>query len=283
MKNKYPIILAHESCFKSDNKFATSNYILNKIDDEVKLYNRFCPHRRYPLAEPGEQFKNIKCDFHGLEWSDNCTPIQHHYNLPKYTNAIVNNSGLISLNFTQPEHKWAQDVTNEKNLYYSHSYRGKSSGSWLWMMEIQADLLHIRKGSDSIHPELGEQTNLDDIEMSEGDGWILQTCTTGWWLFVYPYTFIEWSPGCLSINHTTPDDYNNEFGFEWITQLYYDPKVDNSKRKDFESLEYVFKQDVMAIEKQKGPHYPLFRAMNRYEDHCVHFGKWVKNNINFPK
>ena len=55
------------------------------------------------------------------------------------------------------------------------------------------------------------------------------------------------------------------------------------QRLEFETLEDVFKEDVQAIEKQKGPYFPLMKAMNRYEDHCVHFGKWFKENLENTK
>jgi hypothetical protein len=281
--NNYPLILAHAASLANEKKFATPRFILSKHGKEVQLSDRHCPHRRYPLAEPGQQIDALKCNFHGLKWDNNCDPINHFYKIGNHGQADITDCGLISINFQIPTHKWVNDIANEKNLAYSHSKRGTSSGSWLWMMEIQADLLHIREGLDSIHPELGAQTDLDSITMQDGNGWILQTCNTGWWLFIYPYTFIEWSPGCLSINYTTPRDENCEFGFDWITQFYYDPSVPDMKRKEFESLEMVFKQDVNAIEKQKGKYYPLARAMNKHEEHCVHFGKWVKKNIDFFK
>jgi hypothetical protein len=46
----------------------------------------------------------------------------------------------------------------------------------------------------------------------------------------------------------------------------------------FEKLENVFHEDVVAIEKQKGDYFPLMKATNRYEDHCVHWGQWVKDH-----
>ena len=112
--------------------------------------------------------------------------------------------------------------------------------------------------------------------MDSGNGWILQTCSTGWWLFIYPFTFIEWSLGCVAVNYTIPRDIKNEFGFEWNTQFYFDPAVSVEQRNTFEELiEDVFVEDVAAIEKQKGKYFPIVNAHNRLEDHCVHFGKWV--------
>ncbi|HEY6435408.1 MAG TPA: hypothetical protein VIY47_02380, partial [Ignavibacteriaceae bacterium] len=185
---------------------------------------------------------------------------------------------LLFKNFNEPTHKWVNDLANEDDLEFSHICSGSSNGSWLWMMEIQADLLHIRKGIDVVHPELSSVTDLNNIDMYDGDGWILQTCNTGWWLFIYPFTFIEWSKGCLSINYTIPNNINNEYGFSWITQFYYDSIISTEKRQNFETLEDVFHEDVTTIELQKGPYFPIINPYNRLEDHCVHFGKWMKEN-----
>lgn len=276
MFNKPTKILAHQSALK-DGNFVVPEYILNKGQDNVNLFNRFCPHRMYPLAVPGETVENIVCKFHGFEWTKDGTPVNNDRKISCGT-AQVGKSGLIFKDFVEPDHQWVADLSSETNLEFSHMCKGDSKGSWLWMMEIQADLLHIRRGENVIHPQLAEETNLDDVGMEQGDGWILQTCSTGWWLFVYPFTFVEWSEGCVSVNYTTPNDPNSEFGFTWITQFYYNPKTPAEKRKQFETLEDVFHEDILAIEAQKGAYYPLMNAVNRLEDHCVHFGKWVTEN-----
>ena len=144
-------------------------------------------------------------------------------------------------------------------------------------MDAEADLLHVYQ--NGIHPFLAQQINLEDLKLDQGDDWILQTHPDGWWLYIFPYTFVEYSPGCVMINYVTPKDENSEFGFDWICQFYYDPKISIDKRYVFETLVDVFKQDIEAAEKQKGPYFPLVKAMNKYEDHCVHFGKWYRKNL----
>lgn len=277
MLKHQPKILAHKSVI-SDNNFVTPEYILNKGDNQVNLFNRYCPHRMYPMHSPGEFVNEIRCDFHDFRWDKDGNSINNNRKINCGT-AQIGRSGLVFKDFVEPEHFWVDDLASETNLEYSHSMKGTSTGSWLWMMEIQADLLHIRPGEGAIHPELAAVTNLDDVGMEEGDGWILQTCSTGWWLFVYPFTFVEWSKGCVSVNYTIPKDKNNEFGFDWVTQFYYDPSTTIEKRKEFETLEDVFHEDVQAIEKQKGPWYPLMSAVNRLEAHCIHYGKWIKDNL----
>jgi len=275
MLKKLPKVLAHSAALKQGN-FVAPEYILNKGNENVtNLFHRFCPHRMYPLHNAGEIVGDITCKFHNFQWDKNGAPLNNTKNLG-CGKAYVGRSGLVFKDFVEPDHFWVDDLASETNLQYSHSLHGTSKGSWLWMMEIQADLLHIWNGG--IHPALSAVTNLEEIDMHEGDGWILQTCSTGWWLFVYPFTFVEYSKGCVSVNYTIPKDINNEFGFDWITQFYYDPSITIEKRKDFETLEDVFHEDVQAIEAQKGKYFPLMQAQNRLENHCVHFGKWVTNN-----
>lgn len=269
-----PKVFAHLSVLDHGN-FVTPEYILNKNNNIVNLFRRFCPHRKYPLGEPGSHIDNITCKFHNFQWDKNGIPINNDRHIV-CGNSNVGLSGLIFKDFTEPDHFWVKDLQNEKNLNYSHSMYGESKGSWLWMMEIQADLLHVWK--DGIHPTLSAVTNLDDIEMYDGDGWILQTCATGWWLFIYPFTFIEWSKGCLSVNYTIPNNVEEEFDFKWTTQFYYDKNISEEKRRDFETLEDVFREDVSAVEKQNGKWFPILKPYNRLENHCVHYGDWVLKN-----
>jgi hypothetical protein len=45
-----PKILAHKSAIIEKN-YVTPEYILNNDNNSVNLFNRYCPHRMYPLAE----------------------------------------------------------------------------------------------------------------------------------------------------------------------------------------------------------------------------------------
>lgn len=277
MFNNPPKILAHQSALKAGN-FTTPEYILNQGADNVNLFHRYCPHRLYPLAKVGDTVQNIVCKFHGFEWTKDGQPVNNDRKIG-CGKATTGKSGLVFKDFVEPDHQWVKDLAGETRLEFSHVRTGTSVGSWLWMMEIQADLLHVRQGEDVVHPHLAEVTDLNDVEMDHGDGWILQTCSTGWWLFIYPYTFVEWSPGKLAVNYTTPKDTNSEFGFTWHTQYYFNPEVTTEERKTFEFfVEDVFHEDIEAIEQQKGKWFPLMKAHNRLEDHCVHFGKWVNEN-----
>lgn len=270
-----PKILAHVSSVNKSN-FVTPEYILNNGTNQINLFHRYCPHRMYPLHEPGDQVEEIQCKFHNFKWTSNGTPINNTKKLG-CGNADIGKSGLVFKNFVEPDHHWVTDLAREQNLEYSHSYTGTSKGSWLWLMDAEADLLHVYQ--QGIHPFLAQQINLEDIVMEQGDGWILQNHPTGWWLYIFPFTFVEYgNPGMVMVNTVIPHSKDSEYGFDWITQFYYDATATPDRRYIFETLEQVFKEDVAAAEKQKGNYFPLINAMNRYEDHCVHFGKWVRAN-----
>lgn len=274
MFNKTPKVFAHKNIFKNGN-FVLPDCILNQNETGVNLFHRFCPHRMFPLADPGNHVNEITCKFHNFQWNSQGIPINNDKKLT-CGKAQVGRSGLIFKDFVEPDHSWVSDLEAEKNLVYSHSSQGSSNGSWLWLMDAEADLLHIHK--DGIHPLLSKQVNIDDLSLDQGDGWILQTHPDGWWLYIFPYGFVEYGPGKLMVNSVFPKDPNNEFGFDWVSQFYYDPQVDVNQRMIFETLEEVFKEDVGTAELQKGKYFPLMNAVNRYEDHCVHWGKWVREH-----
>jgi phenylpropionate dioxygenase-like ring-hydroxylating dioxygenase large terminal subunit len=270
-----PRVFAHKTIVDKGN-FVLPDYILNKGDDTVNLFHRYCPHRMYPLHEPGEHVDNIYCKFHAFEWSKDGTPLNNPKKIHCGT-TTTGRSGLVFKNFVEPDHKWVDELSKETDIIYSHSCHGKSKGSWLWLMDAEADLLHIHK--NGIHPFLSQQVVLDDIKPDQGNGWIYQEHPEGWWLYIYPFTFVEYGrPGCVMINTVIPNDVNCEYGFKWITQFYYHPTIGPNTRMIFETLETVFQEDVATAELQKGDYFPLMKAMNKYENHCVHWGEWFLEN-----
>lgn len=276
-KTAVPKIFAHASVVDQGN-YVLPDYILNKNEDptQVNLFRRHCPHRMYPLHETGELVQDIWCKFHNFRWDSNGVPIN---NPKKLTcgSATVGRSGLIFKDFVEPDHRWVDDLAKEKNLRYSHCYQGTSQGSWLWLTDIESDLLHVY--NEGIHPFLAQQISLDDMVLEQGDGWILQIHPNGWWLYIFPFIFVEYGdPGMVMVNNVVPHNIESEYGFDWITQFYYDSNVTVDRRYVFETLEKIFREDVAAVEKQKGNYFPLMKAMNRYEDHCVHFGEWFLKN-----
>ncbi len=276
MFNVNPKILAHISALNVNN-FVVPEYILNKGNDGVNLFRRYCPHRMYPLANPGENVENIICKFHGFEWSKNGEPLNNNKNIA-CGKAQIGKSGLIFKDFSEPNNHWVTDLAQEKALEYSHSFQGTSQGSWLWLMEAEADLLHLY-GEEGIHPFLSKQIKVSDIIQEQGDGWILQNHPNGWWLYVFPHSFVEYGrPGMVMVNTVYPKNKDSEYGFDWITQFYYSKSASVESKFIFETLEDVFRQDVNAIEKQKVDYFPLASAINEYENHCVHFGKWYKEH-----
>lgn len=274
MFKKFPKVLAHSSALKN-NHFITEEYILTKTNKEIKAFNRECPHRLYPIGEKCGPSKKIICKFHGFEFDSNGMPLNNDKKLrPK--NISFGNSGLIFQDFVEPNTSWISDLSKEKNLQYSHSYFGESKGSYLWQMDAEADMLHVRK--DGIHPWLSKQVNSKYVALSDDKDWILQTHPDGWWLYIFPLTFIEWSPKCLSINLMTPNKYDSQWGFSWMTQMYFDPTLSKREKNHFDKVEMVWKEDIATIEKIKHDYFPNKNKTNSLEEHCIVFGEWVINN-----
>lgn len=275
MFKNVPLVISHKAAVRDDNNFITEKYIVTSNKGTINVLNRLCPHRLYPIGEIGPS-KNIICKFHGFEFNKDGSPVNNTRHMNCY-DVKIDDTGLITKNFHMPKNKqWVNDLKNENNLHYSHSYTGHSEGSYLWQMEAEADLLHVRPGG--IHPWLSKEISIKDVTMDNGEDWIVQTHPDGWWLYIFPYTFVEWSPGCLAINIMTPKNKDSEFGFSWITQIYFDPKTNTKDREYFENIESVWLEDIITIEKIKTPFFPLINSKNALEQHCIIWGQWVTNH-----
>lgn len=276
-KHNLPQIFAHISVLDAKN-FVLPDFILNKNKSDVFLFHKNCPHRMYPLHNPGDQIDKIHCKFHNFNWDRFGNPLNNDKKII-CGKADIGISNLVIKNFIEPDSKWVQDLSKENNLRYSHSFFGESDGSWLWLMDAEADLLHLWE--DGIHPFLSQQINVKDLKLDQGDGWIYQEHPDGWWVYIFPYCFLEYGyPGKLAVNRVFPKDSNSEFGFRWMTQFYYDyTKCNANDRMIFETMEQVFREDVQTIEKQKGSYYPLMKSDSVYESHCLHFGRWFRENV----
>ena len=114
----------------------------------------------------------------------------------------------------------------------------------------------------------------------EGDGWVFQKHNAGWWLQLFPFTFVEYgNPGCLVVNYVVPKDINNEYGFDWYSQFYYDPTVHVNDRVVFETFDTTYSEDIAAVELQNGKYFPLTRTSNYLETHSVNWGNWYTKNL----
>ena len=276
MFTRLPTAIAHKSC-ADQGMYVTPEYIVSTVDGKTHALKKFCPHRQYPLATTGEHTDKLECKLHGFAFNPDGTPINNNRSLG-CTNISVGKSGIVFRDFVEPDHQWVDDLAAETNLKFSHMTSHTSNGSWLWNMELAVDLLHLR--THGIHPLLSKQFDTDDVVLDQGDGWALQIHKTGWWLQLFPFTFIEYgNPGCLAVNYVVPKDVNNEYGFDWYTQFYYDARVHVNDRVVFETFDTTYSEDVVAVELQNGNYTPLVRAHDRLETQCVNWGDWYIKNL----
>jgi hypothetical protein len=282
MFKNIPLILSHESSCDYGH-FVTNDYIIFKDKEEnYSLKDRACPHRAYLMHKPGDVVKQVECKLHGFCWDDEGKPAneEHFYKLAHKGEVTKGKSGLLFQNFTEPQDaEWVNTIGSEKNLRYTKSYTGHSNGSWLWLMDVNADLVHFRR--NGVHPRQSLETPLDSLELLQGDSWCQQVSKSGFWLFVFPFHQIDYEPGKLGITRNIPDNINNEFGFSWHTQIFYDDRIDSKNREIFEEqLVQVYLEDVEVVENTKRPFFPLRKGVNKWENHTLHWTDWyLKNKI----
>ena len=287
MFKNIPNILAHKSSCEYGNFVLLDNIIINNNGD-YSLKNRDCPHRGYTMHNPGDVVKEVVCKLHGFCWDQNGDPlnkepyVDHFYKLHHLGDVTLGGSGLLFQNFIEPiESSWYKILSKDKDLQFNKTITGKSTGSWLWLMEQMCDSLHVRP--NGVHPRQSLETPLGGIEYENGDNWLMQIYPTsygamGFWLYIYPGCGIEYEPGKLTVTRVVPDNINNEYGLRWEIQFYYAPHVDAVEREAWEKCIEVYYEDIVAIENINRPYFPLKRPVNKYEFPAQHWGEWFLKN-----
>lgn len=266
MFKKFPRAVAHEA----GQGIVTPDYIYKN----KKLFSRTCPHRYFPIGEVGKICYTPRCQLHNYAFDPlTGNGINNNLTLP-FKQAYSDTSGIIWEDFDEPDHWWVSNIADDyPALYLDKTFVGSSPGSWLWNMEMAVDVKHI----GGIHPWLNEHMRDVKIDYDEGDGWVLQSFEGGFWLFVFPFTFIEWAPKQLGIITLHPDDMQKEYGYKWFTQIYRDPELGFKEKSEFDMIENVWREDVEAVEKIRRPFKPT-ATMDPLERHNFLFSKWYLEN-----
>ena len=271
LSNKYPKLLTHKGVFNNSNFFGSSNFVVTK---EYQAFSNRCPHRGNKIIPPGTCKDSFECGLHGWCWDKDGTPKNNNVNLRPRT-LTEGKSGIIFLDWEEPtDAEWVKDLSTD-HLEYSHSVKKYGEGDWRWQMEMHVDLLHVEK----IHPLLHSYVNCNNLKKEIGYDWICQRHEHGWWLFVYPFTHIEWEPGCLYFSEMTPRE--NDKGYDVFIHYLFNPSVDQETRKKFiEMAETTFDEDVKAVnDLSAASKYRMpSNAPHPLEQDIIHFYKWLEEN-----
>lgn len=272
LNNKYPKIFTHFDIFKKNNFFGSSHYVINK---NLQLFSNRCPHRGNKIITPGSVKESFKCGLHGWSWSETGQGINNNVNLrPKQ--ATKGSSGLVFLDWEEPINaRWVEDLRKDK-LEYSHSIKKEGTGDWRWQMEMHVDLLHV----EHIHPLLHSYVDCTKLTTEKGYDWIAQYHDHGWWLFIYPFTHIEWEPGCLYMSEMTPKE--DDQGYDVHIHYLFSPDTSEEQRRHFSRMaEITFDEDIKAVNdisissKYRIPS----NATHPLEQDIIHFYNWLEENI----
>jgi phenylpropionate dioxygenase-like ring-hydroxylating dioxygenase large terminal subunit len=272
LNSKHPKIFTHVDSFKKNNYFGSSGYVINK---KLQLFPNRCPHRGNKIIFPGTVKNQFQCGLHGWEWNDFGVGINNNVNFnPKQ--AVKGSSGLIFLDWEEPTSaRWVRNLKND-DLDYSYSIKKEGIGDWRWQMEMHVDLLHV----EYIHPRLNKYVDCNELETERGYDWIAQHHKHGWWLFVYPFTHIEWEPGCLYISEMSPKEGNQ--GYDVYIHYLYNHNITEKQKHNFSIMvDETFDEDIRAVNalsatsKYRTPS----NAIHPLEQDIIHFYNWLKDNV----
>jgi phenylpropionate dioxygenase-like ring-hydroxylating dioxygenase large terminal subunit len=273
LKLGHPRILTYKNVFKNANFFGSSNFVINQ---NLELFPNRCPHRGNKIIKPGTTKDLFQCNLHGWQWNNNGQPINNNVSL-KSQQATLGESGLVFLNWDEPQGvQWVEDLKNS-TFEYSHSLHKQGFGDWRWQMEMHVDLLHVEK----IHPLLHSYVDCTKLRTERGNDWIAQYHDHGWWLFIYPFTHIEWEPGCFYFSEMTPKE--NDQGYDVYIHYYFDQQVDSVKRQEFAKMaDQTFDEDIQAVnELSSASSYRMpSNCQHPLEQDIIHFYNWLKEGQN---
>jgi phenylpropionate dioxygenase-like ring-hydroxylating dioxygenase large terminal subunit len=269
---KHPKILTHKDTLKTNKFFGNTNYVVNK---DLQLFLNRCPHRGNRIVAPGTCKEEFKCSLHGWRWDLTGKAINNNINL-KEKNLNFGNSGLLFLDWTEPKNSIWVDQLKKESFTYSHSSYRYGTGDWRWQMEMHVDLLHVKE----IHPLLNSYVDCENLKTEYGNDWICQHHEHGWWLFVYPFTHIEWEPGCLYISEMSPRENNQ--GYDVYIHYLFNESVNQDVKNNFKNVaEITFDEDIKAVnELSTSSKYrqPGTNLNHPLEKDIHHFYNWLEEN-----
>lgn len=271
LRKDHPKIYGHCDSLKNHQFYASTKFV---IDENLNAYSNVCPHRGFPIIEPATINSTMRCKLHGWQWDHQGQPTNNSVCL-KSRKLETGRSGLIFSDWQEPvDAKWVNDLAND-DFVYSHSTHRTGTGDWRWQMDMHVDLLHV----DKIHPLLTSYVDVDNLSTEYGKDWICQHHEHGWWLFIYPYTHIEWEPGCLYFSEMVPNEDGR--GYEVYIHYMFAPGVNSAVRDNFIKMaEVTFDEDVDAVNtlsahsKFRKPH----ASLDKLEVDTLHFYNWLQEN-----
>lgn len=268
-KNKVPKLFGHKDSLKDNKFFASTGYVINQ---DLVAFTNTCPHRGFPIVQAGNIADTMRCELHGWQWDARGTPANNSACL-KARQITTGRSGLMFTDWNEPPGaEWVNDLATD-SFVYSHCARRSGTGDWKWQMEMHVDILHV----DKIHSLLTSYVDVGKIRTKYGDDWICQHHEHGWWLFVYPFTHIEWEPGCLYFSEMVQTSY----GYEVYIHYLFNENTPQHVRENFIKVaEVTFDEDIEAVNKlsANSKYRAPAKTLDLLDVDIKHFYNWYKLN-----
>jgi len=287
-------VIGHTSLLNVPQLSLNKEVLYFKDKDKFYAQSAKCPHRGYQLFANYDRRdidpNDIVCPAHGLHFKNGKCD---NFNLLRGELTVVNN--ILLDQFAYPVLTLPKEVKvleQEKVTFYHREIVKVSNVDWRCHMENNVDMLHLKHA----HSYMDTFVDLHNIRTAEGEDWSWQEltfsnniCSNGpyelmkidssnsnlktWWLYLYPYTMIEWQAGFIGISTIHP----NKSGYTLVYDLY----VDN----DIHQSPYVVKKAIIDFTMQEDlnliRNIGTFKPQSHYmkgEEHTKHFHGWLEDN-----
>lgn len=290
------MFLSHITDISPDFKKPLSQFNNNKSlfnkDGEFKLINNICPHQGSRIINSTQ--KELSCQYHSWKWDQNGKPISNgttkicnNYDI-LMKDAYIQNSLVFSENINLESISDCDfghmRLVQERTEIVNSDYRN--------IIDVFLDVDHI----SIVHPEVYTKVgvNVDpEIEWSYYDWGSIQLVhknnpydkafdqtliglpqekLAAIWVTVYPYTTIDWQPGCLTVIVCRPID---ESITETTIYKYRDIRYsDDNWKINSDIWETAWVQDSIQAENI------VTRTQNlkHLEESKIHFRNWESSN-----
>lgn len=286
------MFLAHVNDIVSNVKKPLAQYQLKKTlinNGQFKLVNNICPHQKSLIISKTQE--NLQCRYHAWSWDNNGNPVSNG------TTSVCNDFQLVM-----------KDTHTSNNLIFSNQIDLTSipvDFSYMTLVEERTDLINANYKNiidvfldvdhiSVVHPDVytkvgvGEKTEVEWEYYDWGSIQFVQKNNpydtsfektllgkeelSAIWVTVYPYTTIDWQPGCLTIVVCVPVDENST---KAVIYKYRDTRYSDSNWQINSNIwETAWLQDTEQAECIVSPS----NVDAHLEPAKKHFRNWEKTN-----
>jgi phenylpropionate dioxygenase-like ring-hydroxylating dioxygenase large terminal subunit len=287
------MFLAHVNDIVPNVKKPLAQYQLKKTlinNGQFKLVNNICPHQKSLIITKPQE--NLQCRYHAWSWDNNGNPTSNG------TTSVCNDFQLVMKDtYTSNNLIFSEQVNlSSLSLDFSHMRLVEErtdiiNANYKNIIDVFLDVDHISVVHPDVYTKVGvaEKTEVEWEYYDWGNIQLVQKNNpydqsfektllgseedlSAVWVTVYPYTTIDWQPGCLTIVVCVPvnDSLTNAVIYKYRDTRY----SDSNWKINSDIWETAWQQDTEQVE--------CIVSQSNIDAHLEpakkHFRHWEKEN-----